>query len=157
MTRALGHGNYPGALAPNALTGGRRRRRRRRRRTRKRRGGRKPMPDKGWAKLAPRGHARTVMKRKCGKKCFLGPKKSYPICAKGTCKINRKGVEAAYVRARQWGKPRKSYKSKGKWVTYRGKKGTRRVWYKGSRPRHRRSVYSNVARKAKSLLRRMRR
>jgi len=141
--------------------GGRKRRRKTRKRKRKRKksGGRRrrPMPDKGWAKLAPFGHARTVMSRKCGKKCFLGPKKSFPICAKGTCKRNRKGIEAAYVRARQWGKPRKSYKSKGKWVTYRGKKGTRRVWMKGSRPRHRRSVYQRVVRRARSLLRRRRR
>ena len=148
-----------------AQKGGRRKRRRTRSRNRRRnrtRGGsrrhkRRSMPDKGWSKLAPFGHARTVMKKNCGKKCFLGPKKSFPICAKGTCKRNRKGIEAAYVRARQWGKKRSSYKSKGKYVTYHGKKGTRRVWMKGSRPRHRRSVYQRVARRAKSLLRRRRR
>jgi len=141
-------------------SGGRKRRRRKTRKNKRKKSGgrrRRPMPDKGWAKLAPFGHARTVMLRKCGKKCFLGPKKSFPICAKGTCKRNRKGIEAAYVRARQWGKPRKSYKSKGKWITYHGKKGTRRVWMKGSRPRHRRSVYKRVARRARSLLRRRRR
>ena len=65
---------------------------------------RRPVPWAGWGKLAPHGHARTVMLRKCGKKCFLGPRKSFPICAKGTCKINTKGVHAAYIRARQWGK-----------------------------------------------------
>ena len=150
-----------------AQKGGRRRRRRTRRSRRrsKTRGGtrrrrhhkRRPMPDKGWAKLAPFGHARTVMLRKCGKKCFLGPKKSFPICAKGTCRKNRKGIEAAYVRARQWGKKRSSYKSKGKYVTYHGKKGTRRVWMKGSRPRHRRSTYQRVARRARALLRHRRR
>ena len=144
-----------------AQTGGRKRRQRHK--TRKKRGEkrrrhkRKSMPDKGWAKLAPFGRARTVMLRNCGKKCFLGPKKSFPICAKGTCKRNRKGIEAAYVRARQWGKKRSSYKSKGKYVTYRGKKGTRRVWMKGSRPRHRRSTYTRVARRAKALLRHKRR
>jgi hypothetical protein len=147
----------PAAAVPQK--GGRRRRRRRKTRggkRRSRRHTRKAMPDKGWGKLAPRGHARTVMLRNCGKKCFLGPKKSFPICAKGTCRRNRKGIEAAYIRARQWGKPRKSYKSKGKYVTYHGKKGTRRVWMKGSRPRHRRSTYQRVARRARALLRRRR-
>ena len=154
--------NGKARTASNTQSGGRRKRRRRRtrRRTRggkrRRRHKRKSMPDKGWAKLAPFGHARTVMLRKCGRKCFLGPKKSFPICAKGTCKRNRKGIEAAYVRARQWGKPRSSYKSKGKYVTYHGRKGTRRVWMKGSRPRHRRRTYQRVARRAKALLRRRR-
>ena len=156
--------------AKTAQKGGRRRRRRTRRRSKTRGGShrrghrgrhtrrkRRPMPDKGWAKLAPFGRARTVMLRNCGKKCFLGPKKSFPICAKGTCRRNRKGIEAAYVRARQWGKKRSSYKSKGKYITYHGKKGTRRTWMKGSRPRHRRSTYQRVARRAKALLRHRRR
>ena len=131
----------PARAAPTS--GGGRKRRRKRRKSRSK---------KGWAKRAPRGRARTRMLKKCGKKCFLGPKKSFPICAKRTCKINRKGVKAAYIRAKQWGKPRKSYKSKSKTVTRRSRK--RR---KGSRPRHRRRVYTRVARKAKSLLRRMKR
>ena len=100
--------------------------------TRKRR---KSMPWSGWAKISPKGRARTVMKRKCGKKCFLGPKKSFPICAKGTCKVNKKGLYAAYVRARQWGKKRSSYKGR-------------------SRPTMRQSTYKRVARKAKSMLKR---
>ena len=57
------------------------------------------------------------MYRKCGKKCFLGTKTpgdkqhpNFPICTKGTCKINKKGLYAAYVRARQWRKKNKSYK-----------------------------------------------
>ena len=66
-----------------------------------RRRSRKAVPWAGWSKISPKGHARTVMKRKCGKKCFLGPKKSFPVCAKGTCKINKKGLYAAYVRAVQ--------------------------------------------------------
>lgn len=57
---------------------------------------------KGWAKKSPNTHQRTVMMKKCGKKCFLGPHKSFPICAKNTCKINKKGVHAAYVRAREY-------------------------------------------------------
>lgn len=101
--------------------------------TRKRRGGRKQVPWAGWAKEAPQGHARTVMKRNCGKKCFLGPKKTFPICTKGTCDRNYKGVYAAYVRARQWGKPRRTYKG-------------------NSHPAHKRRVYTRVARKAKRIL-----
>ena len=121
------------------------------RRTRRRR---RQVPWAGWSKLAPRGRERTRMLRKCGRKCFLGPKKSFPICAKGTCKINTKGVYAAYIRARQWGKPRSSYRSRGKMITYRGRRGTRRTYMKGSRPTHRRSVYTRVARRAKAILRR---
>ncbi len=136
-----GRDMLPARAAPTS--GGGRKRRRKRRKSRSK---------KGWAKRAPRGRARTRMLKKCGKKCFLGPKKSFPICAKRTCKINRKGVKAAYIRAKQWGKPRKSYKSKSKTVARRSRK--RR---KGSRPRHRRRVYTRVARKAKSLLRRMKR
>lgn len=59
---------------------------------------------RGWKKLAPNHHQRTVMLKKCGRKCFLGPDKSYPICAKNTCKINKKGVQSAYIRARQYHK-----------------------------------------------------
>jgi len=57
---------------------------------------------KGWSKISPGTSARTVMLHKCGKKCFLGPHKSFPICAKNTCKINKKGVYAAYIRAREY-------------------------------------------------------
>ena len=102
---------------------------------------RKNMPWAGWGKLAPKGRQRTTMYRKCGKKCFLGKKTigdkqhpSFPICAKGTCKVNKKGLYAAYIRARQWGKPKKSYKGK-------------------SRPRYGRRTYKRVARKARRMLR----
>jgi hypothetical protein len=57
---------------------------------------------KGWSKQKPTFKQRTAMLRKCGKKCFLGPKKSFPICTKNTCKINNKGLHAAYVRAREY-------------------------------------------------------
>ena len=49
---------------------------RRRVKKRTRRAGRKPMPWAGWAKLAPQGRQRTTMYRRCGKKCFLGTKRS---------------------------------------------------------------------------------
>ena len=66
------------------------------------------MPDRrttkwsGWKRVKPSTRERTIMKKKCGKKCFLGPNKSFPICNKGTCKINKKGVYAAYIRAREY-------------------------------------------------------
>jgi len=96
---------------------------------------RKAVPWKGWGKIAPQGRQRTVMKHICGKKCFLGPGKSFPVCAKGTCKINKKGLYAAYIRARQWGGPRSHYKGK-------------------SRPSHKRRVYKKVARKSRKMLKR---
>jgi hypothetical protein len=34
--------------------------------------------------------------------CFLGPKKTFPICQRKTCKIDMRGIHAAYTRARQW-------------------------------------------------------
>ena len=57
---------------------------------------------KGWSKLSPNSKQRASMFKKCGKKCFLGSKKSFPICSKNTCKINRQGIHAAYVRAREY-------------------------------------------------------
>ena len=99
-------------------------------RTRKR----KQVPWAGWGKIAPKGSERTRMKKRCGKKCFLGPDKSFPVCAKGTCKVSAKGAYAAYIRAREWGKPARSYRGL-------------------ARPSMKRSVYTRVARKAKSILR----
>lgn len=63
---------------------------------------RKNTPWRGWKKEQPDSHQITMMKRKCGKKCFLGPNKSFPICKKNTCKISKKGVYAAYVRSQQY-------------------------------------------------------
>jgi len=100
---------------------------------------RKRVPWAGWGKKAPKGHQRTVMYKKCGLKCFLGPAKrphpSFPICTKGTCRVNTKGVYAAYIRAKQWGKKKSHYKGK-------------------SRPSMRRGTYTRVARKASAILRR---
>lgn len=56
---------------------------------------------RGWKRQQPGYHQRTVMLKKCGRKCFLGPGKSYPICTKNTCKVNSKGVYSAYIRSRQ--------------------------------------------------------
>ena len=57
---------------------------------------------RGWSQEQPKTHQRTIMMKKCGKKCFLGPNKSFPICTKNTCKINKKGIYAAYIRAREY-------------------------------------------------------
>jgi hypothetical protein len=57
---------------------------------------------RGWKNESPGAHQRSVMLQRCGRKCFLGPKKSFPICKKNTCKVSSKGVYAAYIRARQY-------------------------------------------------------
>ena len=57
---------------------------------------------RGWKSAKPGYHQRTVMLAKCGRKCFLGPGKSYPICTKNTCKVNPKGVYSAFIRSRQY-------------------------------------------------------
>jgi hypothetical protein len=57
---------------------------------------------RGWKKQTPGYHQRTVMLKRCGKKCFLGPGKSYPICTKNTCKVNPKGVYSAFIRSSQY-------------------------------------------------------
>lgn len=70
---------------------------------------------RGWSKQQPGTHERTLMLKRCGKKCFLGPNKTFPICAKKTCKVNRKGLYAALIRAEEWstlkkGKGSRKYK-----------------------------------------------
>lgn len=67
---------------------------------------------RGWKRAKPGYHQRTVMLKKCGKKCFLGPKKSYPICTKNTCKVNKKGLYSAFIRASQYHKRNISRKAK---------------------------------------------
>ena len=57
---------------------------------------------KGWKKEQPNSKQRTQMLKRCGKKCFLGTKKSFPICKKNTCTRSKKGIYAAYVRAREY-------------------------------------------------------
>jgi len=93
----------------------------------------KPPPWNGWNKLSPNKTQRKEMMYKCGKKCFLGPNLSFPVCEKNTCKINRKGLHSAYIRAAQWGKSPSKYGSK-------------------SRPRMPQKVYTQVKKRAKQLL-----
>ena len=57
---------------------------------------------RGWSNEKPEFHQRTVMLRKCGRKCFLGANKSFPICKKNTCNVSYKGVHSAFVRSRQF-------------------------------------------------------
>ena len=63
---------------------------------------RKNVPWKGWKNEKPGYHQKTMMRKRCGQKCFLGKGTSFPICKKNTCKVSKKGVYAAYVRARQY-------------------------------------------------------
>lgn len=66
-------------------------------------------PWKGWKNQQPSRKERTQMCKICGSKCFLGKHKSFPICTKKTCTINKKGVYAAYIRARQYRKKSSKY------------------------------------------------
>lgn len=66
-------------------------------------------PTKGWKELAPYGtSARRQVLDKCGSQCFLDADNlKYPICPKCdngvcSCKVNCKGVQSAYNRARQY-------------------------------------------------------
>lgn len=53
-----------------------------------------------WTRKNPGTHKRTLMMKKCGKRCFLGTRKSFPIC-NPDCSVNPGGVQAAYIRARE--------------------------------------------------------
>jgi hypothetical protein len=67
------------------------------------------VPWAGWSNEKPGSKQRTVMLRDCGEKCFLGTRKSFPICKKNTCAISRKGIYAAYVRSRQYRRKSSKY------------------------------------------------
>ena len=96
-----------------------------------------------WSRDAPTSIGdRSAVLSKCGRRCFLGPGKSFPICTRlesgsgsgsGTCKVDRRGVAAAYSRAREWAA-----------ITARKKRTAA-----GARA-HRR--YTAVARRAKAIL-----
>lgn len=77
--------------------------------TRKNRG--RGSATKGWKNEKPGYHERSVMLKKCGKKCFLGTKKSFPICKKNTCKVSPRGVYSAYIRARQYSSKERKYRT----------------------------------------------
>ena len=69
---------------------------------------------KGWKNEQPSYRQRSVMLKKCGKKCFLGTQKSFPICKKNTCKVSPKGVYSAYIRARQYSSKGQKYRTVSK-------------------------------------------
>jgi hypothetical protein len=69
---------------------------------------------KGWKNQQPSYRQRSVMLKKCGKKCFLGTKKSFPICKKNTCKVSPQGVYSAYIRARQYSSKGQKYRTVSK-------------------------------------------
>ena len=69
---------------------------------------------KGWKNQQPSYRQRSVMLKKCGKKCFLGTQKSFPICKKNTCKVSVKGVYSAYIRARQYSSKGQKYRTVSK-------------------------------------------
>jgi hypothetical protein len=95
--------------------------------------------SRGWSRVAPRSVGeRSAVLSKCGRRCFLGPGKAFPICTRlgsgsGACKIDRRGVAAAYSRAREWAA-----------ITARKKRTA-----SGARA-HRR--YTTVARRARAIL-----
>jgi len=97
-------------------------------------GGKKKPWWAGWRGKSPNKTQRRKMMKRCGKKCFLGPNLSFPICAKGTCRRNKRGIMSAYIRAKQWGKHKSFYKN------YWGK------------PRMKRKVYTRAAKKARKLM-----
>lgn len=96
--------------------------------------------SRGWFRRAPKTVGeRSALLSKCGRKCFLGTGKTFPICARlgsgaESCKIDRRGVAAAYSRAREWAA-----------ITARKKRSS----VKAARA-HRR--YTAVARRAKAIL-----
>ncbi len=123
----------------------------------------KKLTSKGWAKMSPTRRERKVMKKDCGSKCFLGPtnESCFPICAKGTCKINIKGIYAAYVRAREYGSNKRSSskkmhkRSSSKKMHKRSsskkmhKRSSKRIH---STHRHTKKEYNSIAAKAKKML-----
>jgi len=77
----------------------------------------KTRKNHSWKNEKPGYHQRTVMQKRCGKKCFLGSfsgkntrrRASFPICKKNTCKVSRAGVLAAYKRAREYSSKGRKY------------------------------------------------
>jgi hypothetical protein len=109
---------------------------------------RKKLTSKGWAKMAPGTHERTIMKKECGSKCFLGPvsESCFPICAKNTCKPNTKGIYAAYVRAREYGSPNMRKQSMSSTKTKRSK-----IYGHN----HTKKLYQSIAARAKKMLQKL--
>ncbi len=84
---------------------------------------------KNWSKAQPTYHERTLMQKKCGDNCFLGTRKSFPIC-RPNCTIDNGGVMSAYMRAKE--------------MYSRTKKGATK--------KHKPYYYRNIASRAKRIL-----
>ena len=82
--------------------------------TYKNRGRGRGVATRGWKNERPSYRQKTIMYKKCGKKCFLGSKRSFPICKKNTCKVSSKGVYSAYIRSRQYRKKGQKYRNVSK-------------------------------------------
>ena len=61
--------------------------------------------------IAPGQHERRLMMKRCGNKCFLDAPR-YPICARHSCRISRRGLRAAYSRSRQMHENKLSLKAR---------------------------------------------
>jgi len=111
---------------------------------------RKKLTSKGWAAMAPGTHERTVMKKDCGAKCFLGPvsESCFPICAKNTCKINTKGIYAAYVRAREYGSSKMRKRSSTKRSSTKRSSTSSKIYGHN----HTKKLYRSIASRAKKML-----
>ena len=84
----------------------------------------KKKPWDGWRDEKPKNQTeRKTMRRRCGKKCFLGPKLSYPVCKRKTCRVSKKGLWSAYIRGKQWSKAKRKRGSKAL-----SKRQHQRVW-----------------------------
>ena len=101
--------------------------------------------SRGWSRVAPKTVGeRSALSAKCGhRRCFLGPGKTFPVCARlgavavagsRDCKVDRRGVAAAYSRAREWAS-----------ITARKKRSSSKA-----ASAHRR--YTAVARRARAIL-----
>ena len=110
----------------------------------------KKLSSAGWHSQAPSMHERTVMKKDCGSKCFLGPvgESCFPICTKGTCATNEKGVYAAYVRAREYGS-KKMHKRRKRSSRHKRNKTKKHPVYGHN---HTKKLYQKIASKAKTML-----
>ena len=88
---------------------------------------------KSWRHNNPTASQRTLQLKRCGKKCFLGSKKSFPICNAGSCKPSKGGLISAFIRARE--------------MTRRARDGTIK--------KHCAPYYYSIAKKAKTILKQL--
>jgi hypothetical protein len=68
----------------------------------------KKVPWAGWKSHLKK--TRKKMYKQCGQTCFLWDHLKFPICKKDTCDIDKRGLWAAYIRAKQLEKKIPKYK-----------------------------------------------